>query len=112
MTEAATTDRVRQEPDRHFQDPLSLVDRDEIAYETRLDMLQTWLARLAEGKSARGSREEIEGAILALEARSKLKTDTPEDQPGTTTYGGVKRSDLRDYGLRRLLARLRSVFRR
>lgn len=112
MTKAAPTDRVRREPDRHFEDPLTLVDRDEIAYETRLDMLQTWLARLADGAAARGSRDEIEGAILALEARSKLKIDTPEEQPGTTTYGGVARSNLRDYGLRRLLARLRGVFRR
>jgi hypothetical protein len=112
MTQTAPTDRVRREPDRHFPTPLALVDRDDIAYETRLDMLQTWLSRHAEGAAARGSRSEIEGAILALEARAKLKTDTPQGQPVTTTYGGVARSDLRDYGLRRLLARLRGVFRR
>ena len=56
MTEAAPTDRVRHQPDRHFEDPLTLVDRDDIAYEMRRDMLQTWLSRVAEGDAARGPR--------------------------------------------------------
>ena len=88
------------------------VQWDDLDYLTRLDMLHTWLARISEGKALSGSRQEIEGAIIALQARSKLKTDMPDDQPGTTTYGGVERSNLKRYAIHKLLERLRGFYRR
>jgi hypothetical protein len=111
MTQNAPDRSAREEPDRHFEDALSVADRDDLDYEARLDMLQTWLSRIAAGKAIQGSQAEVEGAIIALQGRSKLKMDTPEEQPQTTTYGGVERSNLREYGLRRLLARLRRILR-
>ena len=102
---------MREAPDRYFADPVSIVDRGDLDYLTRLEMLQTWLARISDGNAVRGNREEVEGAILALQSRSKLKMDTPEEQPEITTYGGVERSNLRRYALRRLLGRLRRHFR-
>lgn len=111
MQEGNEETAAREEPDRHFAEALSIVNREDLDYLTRLEMLQTWLARISDGTAVRGSREEIEGAILALQSRAKLKMDTPEDQPRTTTYGGVERSNLRRYALRRLFERLRRVFR-
>jgi hypothetical protein len=99
-------------PDKYYADALSLANREDLDYLTRLDMLQTWLARIADGKAHRGSRKEIEGAIIALQSRSKLKTDMPEDQPANTTYGAVERSNLKRYAFRRLLERLRGFYRR
>ncbi|MEQ9257636.1 MAG: hypothetical protein RIG84_00915 [Roseovarius sp.] len=99
-------------PDLCFDDPMDLVDSEEIAHETRLDMLQTWLAHLAEGKAGNGTREDVKGAIYALQARSKLKTDMPREQPAVTTYGGVERSNLKRYGFWRVLRRLSGAFRR
>lgn len=102
---------ARDEPDRHFADALSIVNRTDLDYLTRLEMLQRWLARLSDGEAVQGSRKEVEGAILALQSRSKLKTDMPDEQPVTTTYGGVERTNLRHYAVRRVLDRIRRVFR-
>ncbi|MFW5642001.1 MAG: hypothetical protein ACOCY0_04460 [Roseicyclus sp.] len=111
MTNRSPGTSAQEEPDRAFDDPLSIVNRQDLGYETRLHMLQTWLARLARGDALRGSREEVEGAIFALQSRSKLKQDTPEEQPQTTTYGGVERSNLRRDAMRRMIARWRGYFR-
>jgi len=89
----------RNRPDAEFDDPMKLVDFEEVTHDERLDLLQTWLARVADGRAMHGSREEVEGAILALEARAKLKTDPPPDAPLTHNYGVVQRTDHRDYGL-------------
>lgn len=112
MNDTAKEPGFRDRPDMWFDEPLDLVDRTDLDYEIRLDMLQRWQARIAAGQATRGTAEEVEGAIFALQARSKLKTDTPEEQPTTTTYGGVERSDLRRYGLWRVVERLRGVLRR
>ena len=112
MNERPKQNRAQDEPDRYFESALAVADSDHLDYEVRLDMLQRWLSRIAHGEAVRGNRKEVEGAIIALQARSKFKSDTPEEQPQTTTYGGVKRSDLRRYSLRRLLKRLGTVFRR
>jgi len=98
-------------PDRHFADPLDVLDRDGIEYEVRLRILQSWLSRIASGEAERGSRSEVEGAIVALQTRSKLKLDTPGGQPRTTTYGGVERSNLRVHALQRVFHRMRRMFR-
>ncbi|MBF9029760.1 hypothetical protein HKCCE3408_05070 [Rhodobacterales bacterium HKCCE3408] len=103
--------RRLEAPDAYFADPMEIVDRDELDYEYRLDLLQSWLSRLADGRASRGTQTELEGAILALQARSKLKVDTPEGQPDTTTYGGSDRSNLRAYGLQRMLLWLKARFR-
>lgn len=103
---------VQEKPDLYYTNALSLADRGDLDYEVRLEMLQTWLARIADGRAVRGTQHELEGAILALQARAKLKMDTPDGQPETSTYGGVERSNLRLYGARHLLRRLRRVFRR
>jgi hypothetical protein len=102
----------KEKPDRHFAEPMSIVNRDDLDYLTRLDMLQTWLTRVSHGKAEKGSPEKIQGAIVALESRAKLKMDTPENQPQTTTYGGVERSDLRVHAIRRMFERLGATFRR
>lgn len=112
MADSTNSASVRDEPDRHFAEALSIVNREDLDYLVRLDMLQTWLVRVADGTAVHGSKKEIEGAILALQSRSKLKMDTPPEQPETTTYGGVERSDLREYGFQRLLNRLRGAFRK
>jgi len=109
-TDTISTTFDREEPDRHFADALSIVNREDLNYLTRLELLQTWLARISDGDAVRGTRDEVEGAIVALQSRSKLKMDTPEDQPATTTYGGVERSNLREYSFRRLVERLRRLF--
>ena len=111
MPEDTQETLAREEPDRHFPDALSIVNRCDLDYLTRLEMLQAWLARISDGEAVGGRREDIEGAILALQSRSRLKVDTPEDQPKTTTYGGVERSNLRRYALQRLLERLHRPFR-
>lgn len=103
---------MKNAPDLHFADPLEVVESDDLDYEFRLGILQAWLSRVAGGQAVRGTREELEGAILALQARSKLKVDMPKEQPQTTTYGGVERSDLRSYSLMRLLRPLIDFLRR
>lgn len=96
----------------HFDSALSLVDRGDIDYEDRLHMLQGWRDRIADGTAVRGTRDEVEGAIIALQARSNLRMDTPEGQPKTTTYGGVAPTNFRIYSLRLLIEELRRALRR
>jgi hypothetical protein len=103
---------LKTRPDTCFDAPAAVTDREDLQYETRLEILQKWRARLAEGSANRGTRAQVDSAIKALQARAKLKMDTPEEQPETTTYGGVDRSDLRQYGARRLAKKLRGTFRR
>ena len=100
---------MQGEPDRFFEDPFNIVESREFDYETRLNMLQTWLARIANKQAVRGDREEVDRAIVALQAGAKLKIDNPEEQPNTTNYGVVERSDLRKESRRRLLERRRDV---
>lgn len=102
---------IRRAPDEHFEDVLTLVNREDIDYETRLDMLQNWLAGISDGTAIQQTREDVQGAIFALQAKSELKQDMPEEAPQTTTYGGVRRSNLRTYGARRLVKRLRGLIR-
>lgn len=99
-------------PDEHFDTPMAIVEAEEYSHEQRLDMLQLWLSRLAEGEAAHGDRTEVEGALLALQSRAKLKLDEPEEAPEVHNYGVVERTDFRRYGVRGMIERFRGMFRR
>lgn len=56
-----------------FDDPLDVVDRTDLDYATRLDLLQRWKADCPPGKADR-----IQGAIEALETGAKVQADGPD----------------------------------
>lgn len=105
LTEA-DRDMIWKAPWKAYEDPTDLIDDTRLDYEFRLDLLQHWLARIAEGEAEGPGRADVEAAILALEARSKLKTDEPEGTPEVHNYGVVNRSDLRRYSVSALAQRV------
>ncbi len=56
-----------------FDDPLDLVDRTDIPYETRLDALQRWKAESRQDVACR-----IQAAIEALETGAAVQSDGPD----------------------------------
>ena len=56
-----------------FDDPLDLVDRTDIPYETRLDALQRWKAECRHDIA-----DHIQAAIEALETGAALQSDGPD----------------------------------
>lgn len=56
-----------------FDDPLDLVDRTDLSYKTRLDILQRWKA-----DSPPGEADRIQAAIDALETGAAVQADGPD----------------------------------
>ncbi len=79
MREITQENSAWVEPQRHFPDALSFFNRGDLDYLPRLEMLQAWLARISDGDAVRGEREEVEGAIIALQSPLKLKMVTLEE---------------------------------
>jgi len=83
------------------------VNRGELEYLPRIEMLQAWLERVSDGDAVRGKREVVEGAIIELQSPLKLKMDTLKDHTENTTFEAVERSDVRQHAFCRVLTRLR-----
>ena len=64
-----------------FTDPLDLVDRTDLPYEQRLEMLQEWRARLTGADAARAEIDAIDGAIQALEMGARVQGDDSDEVP-------------------------------
>lgn len=61
--------------------PLDLVDRTDIDYAERLRLLQEWQAELARTGASEAEREEIRGAIQALEMGAAVQGDDADEVP-------------------------------
>jgi hypothetical protein len=70
---------------RGFGDPLEIVDRTDIDYTERLEMLQAWKAELARAGAAEDERRQLEGAIQALEMGAEVQGDEPAEAPEEDT---------------------------
>ena len=64
-----------------FTDPLDLVDRTDLPYEQRLEMLQEWRARLTGADAAKEEIDAIDGAIQALEMGARVQGDDSDEVP-------------------------------
>ena len=64
-----------------FTDPLDLVDRTDLPYEQRLEMLQEWRARLTGEDAPRAEVDAIDGAIQALEMGARVQGDDSDEVP-------------------------------
>lgn len=56
-----------------FEDPLDVVDRTDLDYETRLDLLQRWKA-----DSPPDEADRVQAAIEALETGARVQADGPD----------------------------------
>lgn len=73
---------MTSDTDAHgFTDPLDLVDRIDLPYERRLEMLQEWRARLTGSDAPRAEVEAIDGAIQALEMGARVQGDESDEVP-------------------------------
>jgi hypothetical protein len=111
-TDFKSLQAFREAPERFVDDPMSVVDDESFDYETKLHLLQHWLARITDGEAPDAGRTNVEAAIQALQARAKLKTEEPKDAPEIHTYGVVERSDLRRYSVSALAQRIWRFFRK
>lgn len=64
-----------------FSDPLEIVDRTDLSYEKRLGMLQDWQAALAREDAPQEKRDELAGAIQALEMGAVTQGDESDAIP-------------------------------
>ena len=80
-----------KDPRRVFDDPLTLAEMTDLPYETRLELLNRWLALSAADGEGEAAWKEVMGAILALEGRSELEMDEPSGAPEDRKYGVVDR---------------------
>jgi hypothetical protein len=99
-------DRLRAAPDEAAAGPMAIVEDPRLDYAERLRLLQHWLARIAEGSAPDEAREEVEAAILALQARARLREDEARGTPEVHGYGVVEGSDLRRYSVSALAQRM------
>ena len=111
-TDIKSLQAFREAPERFVDDPMSVVDDEGFDYETKLHLLQHWLARITDGDAPDSGRTDVEAAIQALQARAKLKTEEPKGAPEVHTYGVVERSDLRRYSVSTLAQRIWRFFRK
>ncbi|MBP7002832.1 hypothetical protein [Amaricoccus sp.] len=72
---------------RSFRDPLEIVDRTDIDYAERLEILQAWKAELGRGDAPEAEHERIAGAIHALEMGAAVQNDEPAEAPKAHGYG-------------------------
>lgn len=77
---------------RGFRDPLEIVDRTDIDYSERLELLQAWKAELAREDAPEEERERIAGAIHALEIGAAVQDDEPAEAPKAHGYGVPEKS--------------------
>jgi hypothetical protein len=77
-TDFKSLQAFREAPERFVDDPMSVVDDESFDYETKLHLLQHWLARITDGDAPDAGRTNVEAAIQALQARAKLKTEEPK----------------------------------
>ncbi|MEX5728695.1 phage terminase Nu1 subunit (DNA packaging protein) [Rhodovulum iodosum] len=111
-SDSMNQEELRKAPDRFFDDPMEIVDAQRYRYEVKLDLLQSWLARTADGRAAGPSGQEVQAAIVALQARAEMHVDKPADAPDVHNYGVVERTDLRRYSMSSLARRISRIFRR
>ena len=72
-----------------FSDPLEVVDRMDLDYETRLGILQEWRARIANGDDVdEDALNEVDGAIQALEMGARVQGDQSDEVPDS--YGSKR----------------------
>jgi hypothetical protein len=80
------------EPDadaRDFSDPLEVVDRMDLDYGTRLEILQEWRARLVKSDAEEEELKAVDGAIQALEMGARVQGDQSDEIPAGS---GAKRA--------------------
>jgi hypothetical protein len=106
MADRPDLDRLRTAPHETVSGPMAIVDDPRLDYSERLRLLQQWLARIAEGSAPGEAREEVEAAILALQARARLHEDEPSGAPAHHGYGVVEGSDHRRYSMTTLARRM------
>jgi hypothetical protein len=106
MSDRPDLDRLRAAPDQAASGPMAIVDDPRLDYAERLRLLQQWLSRIAEGSAPDEVREEVEAAILALQARARLREDEAQGTPDVHGYGVVEGSDHRSYSMSGLAQRM------
>ena len=74
-----------------YSDPLDVADRVDLPYEERLELLQDWQVALENADAPQEHRDEVRGAIQALEMGAEVQDDEPEAGP----EGRPKRQDER-----------------
>ena len=92
LTDATASRHLRlaaRDPRLVFTEPLAIVELADLPYEVRLRLLHRWLALAAAGPDPARVRDEVLGAILALEGGAKLRIDLPEEAPPEHGYGAV-----------------------
>lgn len=81
----------RFDPFKGFDTPMQVVDRTDLAYEKRLDLLQDWKASLASAGAEEDQQEAVHGAIHALEMGAEIQDDAPTSAPASSGYGKSSR---------------------
>lgn len=72
----------------HFDQPDDVLDRDDLDYENKLDILQRWRSELRrEGEGKHGEElDRIDDAIMRLQTEITLDPDKPKGAPSRKGY--------------------------
>ncbi|NJO37867.1 MAG: hypothetical protein HC871_09950 [Rhizobiales bacterium] len=82
MSEASVDARQRQ----GFEQPDDVLERSDLTYEQKLDILQRWHADLQKASGERAGLRRVEQAIERLQVEVTFDPDKPESAPSGKGY--------------------------
>jgi hypothetical protein len=83
---ARRADPENANPSEVFKSPSDVLEREDLSYETKLDILQRWQTRLQDGPDDRDWVDDIALAIEQLQNDVALDPEKPESAPSSQGY--------------------------